>query len=69
MLQAISQISISCSPNEGEAMVAQLAISLAISLKRDRFIIEGDLEVVVLSLQNPNFVRDWRISTIILDSL
>ena len=50
-------------------MVAQLAISLAVSLKLDRFIIEGDSEVVVLSLQNPNFVRDWRISSIILDSL
>jgi hypothetical protein len=50
-------------------MAAQLAISLAISLKKDRFIIEGDSEVVVLSLKNPNFVRDWRISTIILNSL
>jgi hypothetical protein len=69
ILQAISQISISCSPNVGEAMAAQLAISLALSLKKDRFIIEGDSEVVVLSLKNPNFVRDWRISAIILNSL
>jgi hypothetical protein len=34
-------------------MAAQLAISLALSLKKDRFIIEGDSEVVVLSLKNP----------------
>jgi hypothetical protein len=50
-------------------MAAQLAIILAISLKKDHFIIKGDLEVVILSLQNPKFVRDWRISSIILDSL
>jgi hypothetical protein len=50
-------------------MAAQLAISLALTLKKDRFIIEGDSEVVVLSLKNPNFVRDWRISAIILNSL
>jgi hypothetical protein len=69
ILQAISQINFSCSPNEGEAMAAQLAISLAISLKKECFIIEVDSEMVVLSLKNPNFVRDWRISTIILNSL
>jgi hypothetical protein len=69
ILQAISQINISCSPNVGEAMAAQLAILLALSLKKDRFIIEGNSEVVVLSLKNPNFVRDWRISAIILNSL
>jgi hypothetical protein len=69
ILQATSQISISCSPNEGEAMAAQLAISLALSLKKNRFIIECDSEVVVLSLKNPNFVRDWRIYAIIHNSL
>jgi ribonuclease HI len=69
ILRAISQISDSCSPNEGEAMAAQLAISLALSLKKDRFIIEGDSKVVVLSLKNPNFIRDWRISAIILNSI
>jgi hypothetical protein len=69
ILQAISQLSISCSPNEGEAMAAQLAISLALSLNQDRFIIEGDSEVVVLSLKSPNFVRDWRFSAIIHKSL
>jgi hypothetical protein len=50
-------------------MAAQLAISLANSLHMDRFIFEGDSEVVVYSLQNPNLVRDWRISSYILDSL
>jgi hypothetical protein len=50
-------------------MAAQLAISLALSLKKNRFIIEGNSEVVVLFLKNPNFIRDWRISTIIHNSL
>jgi hypothetical protein len=50
-------------------MAAQLAISLANSFHMDHFIIEGDSEVVVHSLQNPNLVRDWRISSYILDSL
>ena len=42
ILHATSQISNSCSPNEREAMAAQLAISLAKSLNMDHFIIEGD---------------------------
>jgi hypothetical protein len=39
-------------------MAAQLAISVAKSLKMDHFIIEGDLEVVINSLNNPNLIRD-----------
>jgi hypothetical protein len=58
IIHTISQISQSYSPNEGEAMAAQLAISLANSLHIDRFILEGDFELVVQALQNPNYVRD-----------
>jgi hypothetical protein len=47
IIYATSHIRNSCSLNEGEAMVAQLAISLANSLHMDRFIIEGDSKVVV----------------------
>jgi hypothetical protein len=47
IIHATSQISQSCTPNEGEAMAAQLAISLANSLHMDCFIIEGDYELVV----------------------
>jgi hypothetical protein len=52
-----------------EALAAQLAISLASVLVLDRFILEGDFEVVVLALQHPNCALDWRISPIIFDSL
>jgi hypothetical protein len=37
-------------------MAAQLAISLANSLHMDCFIIEGNSELVVHALQNPNNV-------------
>jgi hypothetical protein len=69
ILHATSQISHSYSPNEGEALAAQLAISIAKSLKMDHFIIEGNSKVVINFLSNPNLIRDWRISSLILDSL
>jgi hypothetical protein len=62
IVHSISQISLPCSPNEGEALATLLAISLANSLHLDRFIIEGDFELVIHALQNPN-------SILILDSL
>ena len=64
-----SQISPSCSPNVGEARAAQLACSIASTLSFDKFILKGDSEVVVHALQNPNSIRDWKISSVILDSL
>jgi ribonuclease HI len=69
ILHATTKISNFCTPNEGEAMAAHLAISLANSIHMDHYIIEGDSEVVVHALQNPNNIRDWRISSSILDSL
>jgi hypothetical protein len=69
IIHATSQISNSYSPNEGEAMATQLAISLAKSLNMDHFIIEGDFEVVAPSLNNPNLIIYSRISSLILDSL
>jgi hypothetical protein len=64
-----SQISPSCSPNVGKARAAQMACSIAASLSYNQFILEGEPEVVVHALNNPNSVRDWRISSVILDSL
>ena len=58
-----------CSLNVGEALVAQLACSLATTYSISHFIIEGDSKVVIHALQNPNSIRDWRISSIILDTL
>jgi hypothetical protein len=69
ILHMSSQISPACSPNVGEARVAQLACSIAASLSYNQFILEGDSEVVVHALNNPNSIRDWKISFVILDSL
>ena len=64
-----SQISSSCSPNMGEALAAQLAISLTHSLLLDRFILEGDSIVVTQALKHTNSTFNWRISPINLESL
>jgi hypothetical protein len=69
IIHLLSQISPSCFPNVGEALATQLVISLASFCHIDRFILEGNSEVVVLALQNPNSIQDWRISSVILDSL
>jgi hypothetical protein len=51
----------------GEVLAARLAISLARSLNLEKFIIESDSQVVILSLQNSQNSLDWRISSIIYD--
>jgi hypothetical protein len=56
VLHIFSQISPSCSPNVGESLVAQLTISLASFFLINRFILEGDSEVAVHALQNPNSI-------------
>jgi hypothetical protein len=63
------QVSPSCSPNVGEARAAQFACFIADSLSYNHFILEGDSKVVIQALNNPNSVRDWMISSIILDCL
>jgi hypothetical protein len=44
-------------------------ISLAASLNLNRFILEGDSQVVILTLQCPTIVQDWRITNIITSTL
>jgi hypothetical protein len=69
VLHMSSQISPPCSPNVGEAWAALLACSIAASLSYRHFILKGDSEVVIHALNNSNSVRDWRISSVILDCL
>ncbi|XP_059432574.1 uncharacterized protein LOC132165893 [Corylus avellana] len=69
IIAMISQISPSCSPNLGEALAARLAVSLASSLRLDRFILEGDSEVVILALRHLDSSPDWSISSVISDIL
>jgi hypothetical protein len=64
-----SQISPPRSPNVGEARAALMTCSIAASLSYKHFLLEGDSEVVIHVLNNPNSVRDWKISYVILDYL
>jgi len=50
IVSMISQINSPCLPNYGEALAAHLAISLATSLKLEKFTIECDSQVVILFL-------------------
>jgi hypothetical protein len=61
-----SQVSSPCHPNYREALAARLAVFLATSLHLDHFILKGDLEVVISTLQNPTISQDQRISPLIL---
>jgi hypothetical protein len=57
IIRMISQIHSRFSLNMGEALAAHLAISLASSLHRKLFILEGDSQVIILALQQPNISR------------
>jgi hypothetical protein len=65
IIQQVTQVSQPCHQNMGEALFARLAVSLAISLRLNHFIIEGDSLIVILALQDPSFTQDWRISSTI----
>jgi hypothetical protein len=69
ILHLSSLINSPCSINEGEALAAQLAISLAYSFNYDRFILEGDSAIVIQALNQTSSNSDWRISPIIMTSL
>jgi hypothetical protein len=69
IIKAISLVSPPCSPNYGEALAAQLAASLAISLKLENFTIKGDSLIVITALQHPSITQDWLIEKVIKDTL
>ncbi|XP_062176085.1 uncharacterized protein LOC133881146 [Alnus glutinosa] len=58
-----------CQPNEGEALAANLAVSLANSLNIQSFILERDSQIVILALQHPDISQDWRISSVIHNTI
>lgn len=65
----MSKISRPCHPNYGEALATCLAGTMISSLNLNRFIIEGDSQIVILALQNSSLFQDWRISSLIFDFL
>jgi hypothetical protein len=69
IIKMLSQVRPPCSPVYGEALAAQLVGVLAISLKLDMFILEGDSSIVVSALQNPSLIMDWHIEHVINDTI
>jgi hypothetical protein len=69
ILKAISQISPPCKANFGEALAAQLAASLAVSLDLKTFSLEGDSSVVIAALKTPTLSQDWHINSVIVATI
>ena len=67
ILEAVSHISLPCSPSYGEAQGAFLAASLASSLHLSQFVIKGDSLIVISALQFLAIITDWHIEQIIKD--
>jgi hypothetical protein len=69
ILKALSQINPPCEANFGEALVAQLAASLAVSLDLKTFSLEGDSSVFIAALNTPALSQDWHINSVIAATL
>jgi hypothetical protein len=69
IIKSVSQINPPCDPIFGEALAARLAASLASSLNLSKFTIEGDSHIVIMALQHPSIVQDWRIESLISDTI
>jgi hypothetical protein len=69
IVKALSQISPLCDPVYGEALAARLAASLAVSLNLRDFCLESDSITVILALQDPSQILDWKIADLITDSV
>ena len=68
IIKALSQISPPCDANYGEALAAQLAVSLDLKT----FSLEGDSSVIIAALKTPALSQDWHVNLVIattLDSL
>jgi hypothetical protein len=69
ILKASSQISPSCDLNYGEALVAQLTLSLAATLQLKNFTLESDSQIVIFALNFHAITFDWHIKHVIANSL
>jgi hypothetical protein len=69
ILKALSQISPQCEANFGEALAAQLAASLAVSMDLQTFSLEGDSATVIAALKTPALSQDWQINSVIAATL
>jgi hypothetical protein len=58
IIKALSRINPPCDANYGEALAAQLAASLAVSLDLKTFSLEGDSSVIIATLKTPALSQD-----------
>jgi hypothetical protein len=63
--KALSQISPPCDANYGEALVAQLVVSLGLKT----ISLEGDSTVVIAALKTPVLSQDWHVNSVIAATL
>jgi hypothetical protein len=69
IIKAISRINPPCDANYGEALVAQLATSLAASLNLKNFSLEGDSSMIIAALQTLAISQDWHVESVIASTL
>jgi hypothetical protein len=69
IIKAISQINPPCDATYGEALAAQLAASLIVSLNLKNFALEGDSSVIIAALQTSSFSQDWHVEYVIASTL
>ena len=69
IIKILTQVRPPCSFVYGEALVAQLAGVLTNSLQLDKFILEEDSTIVILSLNDPAFSIDWHIEHVMYATL
>jgi hypothetical protein len=69
IIKTISRINPPCDANYGEALAAQLATSLTMSLKLNNFSLKGDSAMIIAALQTPTLSQDWHIESVIASTL
>jgi hypothetical protein len=65
IIKALSRISPPCDGNYGEALAAQLAASLVVSLVLKTFSLDGDFLVIIVALKTPALFQEWHINSVI----
>jgi hypothetical protein len=65
IIKALSRISPPYNGNYGEALAAQLAVSLVVSLVLKTFSLNGDFLVIIATLKTPALFQEWHINSII----
>jgi hypothetical protein len=69
IIKAISRINPPCDATYGEALAAQLAASLVVSLILKNFSLDGDSSVIIAAMLTPAFSQDWHEESVTTSTL